>query len=103
MTALPALSPFSTGYQRTTTLMQTSANKNLFVEVTQIPRSGSPWLVRVYRKVLFFKKLVSSDWFLNEVQARKFAQQLTRDLSSKGTLTDLTQRPPGWTLHRPTK
>jgi hypothetical protein len=103
MSVLPALSLFSSGYQHTTASMQTPYNKNLFIEVIQIPRAGSPWLVRVYRKVLFFKKLITSDWFLNEEQARKFAGQLSRDLGNKGSLTELTQRPPGWTLHRATK
>ena len=82
--------------------MQIPAANNLLIEVSQIPGAGSPWLVRVYRKVLFFKKLISSDWFLDEGQARKFAEQLTHDLSNKGSLTELKQRSPGWTLHRPT-
>jgi hypothetical protein len=76
----------------------TAGKYNVVLE--QIPRAGTPWMVRVYRKVLFFKKRVSSDWFLTEAQARLFAEQLATDLAENDGVERLKARQPGWVLHR---
>ncbi len=59
------------------------------------------WTVRVYRKTLFCRRRVSSDWFLDERQAKQFAEKLALELSEEANLTNILQRQPGWTLHRP--
>ncbi len=62
---------------------------------------GSPWTVRVYKRILFWKKLISSDWFLNEKQARQFAEQVAEEMGDHVTVELLKHRTPGWTFHRP--
>lgn len=74
---------------------------NFIIEVTQMHGAGGNWLVRVYRKLFLFKKRVSSDWFLDETQARTFAEQIASHLKTNGSSTFLEKRPPGWTLRRP--
>ena len=72
------------------------------VEIEQIEGLGAPWIVRSYRKIAFLRRKLSSDWFLDEGQARIFAEQLLRDLESdQSSVTHIQTRKPGWTLHRP--
>jgi hypothetical protein len=79
--------------------IQTAGNHT--VVLTQVRFGGTPWVVRVYKRILFFKKRVSSDWFLTEAQAKQFAEQLTRDLEKGDGLKNIQARRPGWVLHRP--
>jgi len=81
--------------------MAESSKHNVTVELSQSDHGGSAWIVRVYRKVFFGKKLVSSDWFLDEQQARRFAGQIAGELGAPSTVQNLQARPPGWTLRRP--
>jgi hypothetical protein len=83
--------------------MKTSlSTTNRYVITTEnIHGLGSTWIVRVYRKVFHFRRLISSDWFLDADQARTFAEQLQHDLSGKGSSEQVKNRKPGWTLHRP--
>jgi hypothetical protein len=74
--------------------------KNYSITVEQTPDTGSAWLVRVHRKRFLWKKLVSSDWFLDPDQAREFAEQLASDLNGDGGMRNLKSRKPGWVLHR---
>jgi len=71
------------------------------VVLDQVPYGGTPWLVRVYKKALFFKKRISSDWFLNEGQARRFAEQLATQLEQNEGSENIRARRPGWVLNRP--
>jgi hypothetical protein len=71
------------------------------VELSKSDHGGSAWTVRVYRKGFLGKKLVSSDWFLDEQQARRFSEQLKSEVGSPAAVESLRSRPPGWTLHRP--
>jgi len=80
--------------------MNFPAANGYVVELTQVPHTGTPWIVRVYKKKILFKKLISSDWFLNEEQAKQFAEQLRRELGESGTSTLIKERTPGWTLRR---
>ena len=83
--------------------MVSRTNGNFIIKQGQSSEKGTPWRVLVYKKVLGFKKQVSSDWFLDEAQAKKFADQLERDLQTTGQPPDsLKDRQPGWTLRRPT-
>jgi hypothetical protein len=72
------------------------------IEIGQVEGNGDPWIVRSYRKLAFFRRRLSSDWFLNGDQARSFADQLAKDLQSpQASPTHIQNRKPGWTLHRP--
>lgn len=62
---------------------------------------GSLWTVRTHKKVLFFRKLIGSDWFLNRAQANLFAEQLVADLERGSDL--IRTRKPGWILRRATR
>jgi uncharacterized membrane protein len=80
--------------------MKTTLGNNLSVELRQAREKGTPWQVYVYKKVLGFKKQVSCDWFLDGDQAKKFADQLTKELQTNRSNLNLKERSPGWTLHR---
>jgi len=72
------------------------------VQMGQIKGGGVPWIVRSYRKIGFLRRKLSSDWFLNEQQARTFAEQVVRDLEGlESSVEQIQTRKPGWTLHRP--
>jgi hypothetical protein len=86
--------------------MQTTyrTSRGFTVEIEQIKGGGAPWIVRSYRKFGFLRRKLSSDWFLNEQQARTFAEQLTRDFEDRESPVEYIQtRKPGWTLHRPAR
>jgi hypothetical protein len=68
------------------------------VSLQQRDDIGSIWIVRTTKKVLFFRKLVGSDWFLNREQARVFAEHLVSDLERGSDL--IRTRRPGWILRR---
>jgi hypothetical protein len=75
---------------------------NLTIELKQAAEKGTPWQVLVFRKFLGLKRRVSCDWFLNEAQAKTFAEQLAKDLRPNGdTMNLLKKRNPGWTFRRP--
>ena len=82
------------------TLMKLPAGE-FIVEFTQPKSAGIAWVVRVYKKHLLFKKLISSDWFLDEEQAWKFAEKLAADLRSRDVSAYLKERKPGWMLYQP--
>jgi hypothetical protein len=74
------------------------------VTLEQIEGLGTPWLVRSYRKAGFLRRRLSSDWFLNEEQAKGFAQQLLKEFEKQESTSAFIQtRKPGWTLHRPVR
>lgn len=73
------------------------------IDVLRVAGAGSPWIVRVYKRILIFKRRISSDWFLDEAQARKFAREVGATLSGNGTAAVLRQREPGWTFKRPSR
>ncbi|MEW6510613.1 MAG: hypothetical protein AB1428_06590 [Bacteroidota bacterium] len=73
------------------------------VELVESDRLGSAWIVRVYRKKMFRKRLVSSDWFLDRSQAEQFAEQAAATFRAGGDSRDLMSRAPGWTLRRPSR
>ena len=77
------------------------AGKGISVEYARVENTGTPWIVRTYEKKFLFRKLISSDWFLDPDQARRFAETLAAELRNGASLTALRERKPGWTLHRP--
>lgn len=76
---------------------------NLVIEYDRSPATGAPWIVRLYRKRFFLRRLLASDWFLEEAQARAYAESLAADLRAGRSPDSLKTRPPGWTLHRPAR
>ena len=73
---------------------------NIIIDLDQVTERGTPWQVRVYKKVFGFKRPISDDWFLDEGQARAYAEELRKDLKSSASITALKERKPGWTLHK---
>lgn len=69
------------------------------IDLHQRTDIGSLWTVRTYKRFLGFKRLISSDWFLNREQAEVFVEQLAAELQHGAGL--ITQRRPGWVLRRP--
>jgi hypothetical protein len=69
------------------------------IQVKQIARQGSTWIVRVYRKRWWMNKRLASDWFLDRSQAQRFADDLKATLEANPN--QLITRQPGWTLARP--
>ncbi len=83
--------------------MNIPAGTSYRVSLEQIAGLGSPWIVRLYKKGFLRDREVSSDWFLDGDQARKFAEQLSSELSRDGSSQNIASRNPGWTLHRPAR
>ena len=82
--------------------MTIEAGNNLTIEVNQSSEKGTQWQVRLLKNILGFKRQISSDWFLDGAQAKRFAEELAQDLRSDGEgMRLLKHRPPGWTLVRP--
>jgi hypothetical protein len=77
------------------------AGSRYIVTLEYESRLGSNWIVHTYKRLLFLKRLISSDWFLNKEQAERFAHQLAEELKSDGSPSAVQERKPGWTLHRP--
>lgn len=71
------------------------------IRIAQLRLAGTPWVVRVFRKTLLGKRLVSSDWFLEEQQAVTFVDATVKELQRDGSAAILTQRKPGWVLRAP--
>ena len=44
---------------------------------------GAGQIVRVYRKGLLFRHRLSSDWFLDQLQAERFARRTAADLAAE--------------------
>lgn len=80
----------------------TKQTVNGFTIVVEHPEIlGTSWVVRTYRKKFFCTKRVSSDWFLDGVQADRFARQLISELERGAE--HIRTRQPGWTLRRPAR
>jgi hypothetical protein len=81
--------------------MATSVGKYV-IETAQDPLKGKVWNVRVYKKGLL-RRLVSSDWFLDERQADEFMQQTISALRNNFDAESMQKRKPGWTFSRPVR
>jgi hypothetical protein len=78
-----------------------SAGKTFSVEYGTAPGTGSPWVVRVYRKRFLVRQRISSDWFLEADQAKRFAEGIAAQLRNGASTDAIRNRKPGWTLMRP--
>ena len=83
--------------------MDSPARNGYTINVETIKGLGTTWIVRVYRKIFIFRKLVSSDWFLDGTQAQRYASQLREQLAQGKGIPNLSNRKPGWVLRRPTR
>lgn len=81
--------------------MKIPAPKHYEIILEQTKDKSPAWIVRVFRKRFLFKRRMSSDWFLDPVQARQFADQLAADLTDGDGIQEIRSRKPGWVLHRP--
>jgi hypothetical protein len=79
--------------------METTRTDGFEIQLRQIDRAGSTWIVRLYKRTLFLRKSVSSDWFLDGTQAREYAEQLRRELTETKSISWVVRRSPGWRLH----
>lgn len=80
--------------------MTIDAGSGYAIEVETSEAGGTTWAVRLYKKRLIGRKRISSDWFLEENQARRFAEELAADLRNGISTDQIIGRQPGWTLHR---
>ncbi len=77
------------------------AGRSFVIRLERIDSAGTPWIVRLMKKGFLFRRRISSDWFLDGDQAKKFAEQLSSDLTREGATVDfIRSRKPGWTLHQ---
>ena len=53
--------------------------RNCFIEVLHRDDDPSIWIVRCWKKSFWFKKRVSSDWFINMQQAFAYADEMKRE------------------------
>lgn len=81
--------------------MPTYSTAGHIIQLRQTGGLGSNWIVRVFRKRPLLRKLISSDWFLDESQARRFVDELRGSLEREETARLLAERKPGWVLRRP--
>jgi len=80
--------------------MKILSDNKIIIEYGQVPGLGSPWIVKMYRKRFLHKQLISTDWFLDADQARRFAEQIAKQSGKDGVTLLLRERKPGWTLRR---
>jgi hypothetical protein len=50
-----------------------------FIELVHRESNPTVWIVRRWKKNLWIKKLISSDWFTDGEQAQSFADRMKRD------------------------
>jgi hypothetical protein len=55
-----------------------SSVRDCFIELTHDDSDPGLWIVRRWRKFLWFKKAISSDWFNDGRQALVFANEIKR-------------------------
>lgn len=50
-------------------------SKNHYIVLSNQVSDPSVWVLKIYKKILFFKKKVFSYWFNNEKQATEYANE----------------------------
>jgi hypothetical protein len=55
--------------------------RNCFIEVLHHDADPSTWIVRRWKKFLWYKKRISSDWFINRQQAFAYAHEMKQEYS----------------------
>jgi hypothetical protein len=67
----------SEGPRRSRTVI--SKSWDCFIEVLHRDSDPSTWIVRRWKKILWFKKRISSDWFINRQQAYAYAEEMSKN------------------------
>jgi hypothetical protein len=70
-----------------------SNSRDCFIEVINRDVDPSSWIVRRSKKLLWFKRRVSSDWFLNRQQAFAFAEKMREECSEHHHSKSPVQQP----------
>ncbi|HTX99400.1 MAG TPA: hypothetical protein VMG09_05225 [Bacteroidota bacterium] len=83
--------------------MTITAPHGYSITINQGKGLGSPWIVRIHKKAFLGRRVISSDWFLEQEQAERFAKDAARLLQDNREAPLLKDRLPGWTLRRPTR
>jgi hypothetical protein len=65
------------------TPMKLPAGSKHVVEISTPLGLGSGQIVRVYRKLLMYRRRLSSDWFLDPEQAERFARKTAANLAAQ--------------------
>ncbi len=60
--------------------------RHCFITLTHSYSDPSSWIVKRWTKLMWFKKLISTDWFNNEQQALAFANKIKREHHGKEIL-----------------
>ena len=55
--------------------------RNCFIEVLHHDADPCSWIVRRWKKILWFKKRISSDWFISRPQAFAYAHEMKQEYS----------------------
>lgn len=56
-----------------------SDSRECFIELTHNESDPGSWIVRRWKKSLWFKKMISSDWFNDHQQALAFVDEMKRE------------------------
>jgi hypothetical protein len=55
-----------------------SKDRNCYIELSHYDADPGMWIVRRWKKFMWFKRRLSSNWFSDEQQARAFADEMKR-------------------------
>jgi hypothetical protein len=55
-----------------------STIRKSIIEVSHDDSDPGSWIVRRWKRVLWFRKRISSDWFISKEQAMEFAHEMKR-------------------------
>ncbi|MFH0991328.1 MAG: hypothetical protein V1799_15075 [bacterium] len=65
--------------------------RNCIIKVLHRDADPSIWIVRRWRKIFWFKKRISSDWFTNRQQAYAYANEMKENSTSHPALTNVKE------------
>ncbi|MBI5216376.1 MAG: hypothetical protein HY960_11540 [Ignavibacteriae bacterium] len=57
--------------------------RKCFIEVSHDDSDPGSYIVRCWKKILWFRKRISSDWFTNKEQALEFANEMNRTFKER--------------------
>ncbi len=60
-----------------------SSKRHCYIELLNFDMDPNVWFVRRFEKSLLLKKQISSDRFIDEMQARRFAEKMKRECWGK--------------------
>ncbi len=66
--------------------------RDCFIEVLHRDADPSTWIVRRWKKILWFKKRISSDWFINRQQAFAYANEMKGKYTRHHNIYDVKEK-----------